>query len=65
MSHQAQDQELIAGLEQTAGLAPGLLALLLALEGDFPDLSARGERKQLYRALEEIVDAAADETKKS
>lgn len=61
MSHQVQDQELVAELEQAAGLPSGLLARLLALEDDFPDLNARGERKELYRALEEIVDAAADE----
>ena len=61
MPKRLQDGKLVAELEKEAGLAPGLLGPLLALEADCPDLNARGERKQLYRAIEKLLDAAADE----
>lgn len=58
-----QDQELITSLESEAGIAPGLLSRLLSLETDFPDLNARGARRELYRAVEGVLDAEADRSK--
>ncbi len=60
MVNRLQDGELVASLERNSGLEPGLLARLLALETDFPDLNARGQRRELLRTLSEIMDAAAD-----
>lgn len=62
MANQLHDGELVASLEREAGLKPGLLASLLALETEFPDLNARGQRRELLRTLSEIMDAAADGT---
>ena len=63
MSYRSQDEELVAKLEHKAGLAPGLLARLLALEAEFPDLNARGQRRELLRSVAVILDAAADGVK--
>ena len=60
MADRLQDEELVAALERDAGLEPGLLARLLRLEDTFPDLNARGSRRDLYRSLAAILDAAAD-----
>ncbi len=60
MPDQLQDDDLIAALEREAGLEPGLLRRLLALEAEFPDLNMRGARRDLYRSLAAILDAEAD-----
>jgi hypothetical protein len=62
VGNELHDGELVASLERDAGLKPGLLATLLALESDFPDLNARGQRRELLRTLSEIMDTAADDT---
>ncbi|MCG6116283.1 MAG: hypothetical protein MEQ84_13920 [Mesorhizobium sp.] len=62
MPNQLHDSELVASIERDAGLEPGMLASLLALETEFPDLNARGQRRELLRTLSEIMDAAADGT---
>ena len=60
MANHLQDEELIASLESEAGIAQGLLSRLLSLEADFPDLNARGARRELYRAVESLLDGEAD-----
>lgn len=65
MTNRLQDEELIASLESEAGIGPGLLSRLLALETDFPDLNARGARRELYRVLESVLDAEADRSEKT
>lgn len=62
MSNDLEDAALVASLEREASLTPGILARLLALEVDFPDLNGRGVRRNLYRAIEDLLDAAADRT---
>lgn len=57
-----QDEDLVASLELGAGITPGLLVQLLSLEADFPDLNARGARRELFRTVETILDADADRT---
>jgi hypothetical protein len=54
------NDELIAEVEHEAGLTPGLLASLIALENQFPDLNARGVRQDILRRVAEILDPAAD-----
>lgn len=60
MPNRTEDETLIASLEQTAALPAGILGRLLALESEYPDLSARGARRNLYRSIETILDEAAD-----
>lgn len=60
MPGRLQHDELVESLEREAGLEPGLLARLLALESSFPNLSARGQRRELLRTVSRIMDEAAD-----
>lgn len=63
MPERLQHDELVENIEQEAGLAPGLLTRLLALESSFPNLNARGQRRELLRTVSRIMDEAADEAR--
>lgn len=63
MPERSQHNELVENLEREAGLAPGLLARLLALESSFPNLNARGQRRELLRTVSRVMDEAADDAR--